>query len=96
MRNFLKYYNDLPPLHIEMQDLAGEIESVNEDIQYDAAQIEKLNERIHTGYKLFKKHHVITTADLISLRDQLKNKLTESLNIAEEITCQGKRQWNHW
>ena len=77
-------------LHIEMQDLAGEIESVNEKIQYDVAQIEKLNERIHTGYKLFKKHHVSTTADLIKLRDELENKLSESLNIAEEIQSKEK------
>jgi DNA repair protein RecN (Recombination protein N) len=77
-------------LHIEMQDLAGEIDSVNEKIQYDAAQIEKLNERIHTGYKLFKKHHVSTTADLIKLRDELEDKLSESLNIAEEIHSKEK------
>ena len=77
-------------LHIEMQDLAGEIDSVNEKIQYDAAQIEKLNERIHTGYKLFKKHHVSTTADLIKLRDEIEDKLSESLNIAEEIHSKEK------
>ncbi len=62
----------LSSVQIEMQDLAGEIELVNEDIQYDAGQIEKLNERIHTGYKLFKKHGVTTTADLIELRNQLQ------------------------
>jgi len=77
-------------LHIEMQDLAGEIDSINEKIQYDAAQIEKLNERIHTGYKLFKKHHVSTTADLIKLRDEIEDKLSESLNIAEEIHSKEK------
>jgi DNA repair protein RecN (Recombination protein N) len=89
---FRAYHDKLPEIlqrlasaHIEMQDLAGEIESVNEDIQFDSVQIEKLNERIHTGYKLFKKHTVSSTADLIKLRDQLQNKLFESLNIAEEI-----------
>jgi DNA repair protein RecN (Recombination protein N) len=80
----------LSSVHIEMQDLAGEIELVNEDIQYDAAMIEKLNERIHTGYKLFKKHGVTTTAGLIELRNQLQNKLFESLNIAEEIHAKEK------
>ncbi|HEY4156315.1 MAG TPA: AAA family ATPase, partial [Puia sp.] len=44
--------------YIELQDIAGEVESVNEDIRYDPAQIETLNERIHTGYRLFKKHNV--------------------------------------
>ena len=89
---FRSYHDKFPDLlqrlasmHIEMQDLASEIESVNDDIQYDPEQIEKLNERVHTGYKLFKKHHVSTTAELIVLRDQLQEKLSESLNIAEEI-----------
>jgi DNA repair protein RecN (Recombination protein N) len=89
---FRAYHEKFPEIlqrlssaHIEMQDLAGEIESVNDDILFDADQIEKLNERIHTGYKLFKKHNVSTTAELILLRDHLQNKLSESLNIAEEI-----------
>jgi len=80
----------LSSLHIEMRDLAGEIDSVNEQIQFDAAEIEKLNERIHTGYKLFKKHHVNSTSDLIRLRDELGNKLTESVGIAENIHAREK------
>ncbi len=80
----------LSSLHIEMQDLAGDIESVNEQIQFDAVQIEKLNERIHTGYKLFKKHHVHTTSELISRRDELGNKLSESVSIAENIHVREK------
>jgi DNA repair protein RecN (Recombination protein N) len=75
----------LASAHIELRDLADEIESVNDHIQFDAEQIEKLNERLHTGYKLFKKHNVSKTADLIWLRDELQNKLFESLNIADEI-----------
>ena len=95
---FRDYHEKFPEIlqrlasaYIELQDLSGEIESVNDDIQYDAAQIEKLNERIHAGYKLFKKHSVSSTAELISLRDELQNKLSESLNIAEEIHAQEKK-----
>jgi DNA repair protein RecN (Recombination protein N) len=80
----------LSSLHIEMRDLAGEIESINEQIQFDAAQIEKLNERIHTGYKLFKKHHVNSTSELIRRRDELGNKLSESVGIAENIHAREK------
>ena len=80
----------LSSLHIEMRDLAGEIESVNEQIQFDAAEIEKLNERIHAGYKLFKKHHVNTTSELINRRDELGNKLSESVGIAENIHAKEK------
>jgi DNA repair protein RecN (Recombination protein N) len=80
----------LSSLHIEMQDLAGEIESANEQIQFDAAQIEKLNERIHAGYKLFKKHQVNSTSELIRRRDELGNKLSESVSIAENINAREK------
>ncbi len=80
----------LASVYIELQDLSGEIESVNDDIQYDAAQIENLNERIHTGYKLFKKHSVSSTSELINLRNQLQTKLTETLDIAEKIHAQEK------
>jgi DNA repair protein RecN (Recombination protein N) len=80
----------LSSLHIELQDLAGEIDSVNEQIQFDVAQIEKLNERIHTGYKLFKKHHVNSTNELIGRRDELGNKLSSSVSIAEDIHAREK------
>lgn len=75
----------LSSVHIEMQDIAGEIESINDDIRFDAAQIDQLNERLHLGYKLFKKHQVNTTADLIRIRQELSVKLSAALNIAEEI-----------
>src|SRR6185437_7519949 len=81
----------LQSLYIEAQDIASEIESVNEEIQYDPEQIEKLNERIHAGYKLFKKHNVRSTSELISLRQELENKLQETLNIAEEIHAKEKQ-----
>jgi DNA repair protein RecN (Recombination protein N) len=80
----------LSSVYIELKDLSSEIESVNKEIQFDPAQIEKLNERIHIGYKLFKKHNVSSTSDLISRRENLQNKLSESLNIAEEIHAREK------
>jgi DNA repair protein RecN (Recombination protein N) len=89
-QRFPEILQRLSAVHIEIQDLAGEIESLNDDIQYDAAQIEKLNERVHTGYKLFKKHNVSSTSELIRLHLELKNKLSESLNIAEEIHAKEK------
>ena len=95
---FVNYHSKFPELirrlqslHIEAQDIAAEIESVNEEIQYDPEQIEKINERMHSGYKLFKKHNVRTTAELISLRQELENKLEETLNIAEEIHAKEKQ-----
>ena len=75
----------LSSVHIELQDIAEEMESVNDSIQHDPARTELLNERIHTGYKLFKKHNVRSTAELIRLQQELGNQLQDVLNLAEAI-----------
>ncbi len=75
----------LSSVHIEIQDIAGEIDAINNGLSYDAKEIDQLNERIHIGYKLFKKHQETTTAGLIRIQAELGEKLTAALNIAEEI-----------
>ena len=75
----------LSSVHIEVQDIAGEIESINDGLRFDAAHLDQLNERIHLGYKLFKKHQVTTTEGLIRIREELREKLSSALNIAGEI-----------
>jgi DNA repair protein RecN (Recombination protein N) len=80
----------LSSVHIEVQDISGEIGSINDGLTYDAAEIDRLNERIHLGYKLFKKHQVNSTEGLIRVRSELGEKLTAALNIAEEIHSKEK------
>jgi DNA repair protein RecN (Recombination protein N) len=87
---FRELLKRLQSVHIEVQDIASEMESLSEEVVYDPAQIEKLNERIHSGYKLFKKHNVRTTAELIGIREDLENKLQAVLNIGEEIRTREK------
>ncbi len=88
---FAEIIRRLVSAYIELQDLAGEIESINDEIQYDPEQIEKLNERIHTGYKLFKKHNAHSTGELIRLEEGLESKIQEVLNLAEEINAKEKQ-----
>jgi DNA repair protein RecN (Recombination protein N) len=75
----------LTSAHIELQDIADEVEGINDDVQYDPRRIEELNERIALGYKLQKKHGVKTTAALLGIRHELGEKLQAVLNIDELI-----------
>jgi DNA repair protein RecN (Recombination protein N) len=70
---------------IELQDIADEVERVNNHVNYDPKQIEQLNERISAGYKLLKKHGVHTTNELLVLKNVLEEKLQAVLNIDEAI-----------
>jgi DNA repair protein RecN (Recombination protein N) len=74
-------------VHIELQDIAGEVESINEAVNYDPRRIEEINERLSAGYKLLKKHGLHTTAELLTLQRQLEYKLQDSLQVEESIAA---------
>jgi len=97
LHNFSSFHPELPLLsermlsvQIELQDIAGEVERINDHINYDPRKIEEINERLSAGYKLLKKHGVQTTAELLALRDQLEDKLRASLNVDESIAAREK------
>lgn len=65
---------------IDLKDVADELEIIESGINYDAEQINIINERISLGYKLQKKHGVQTTNELIEIQKGLAIKLDAILN----------------
>ncbi|HET6766031.1 MAG TPA: DNA repair protein RecN [Chitinophagaceae bacterium] len=70
---------------LELQDIAGDLDSISSEVNYDPKKIEQLNERLSLGYKLLKKHGVKTTPELLAIQKQLEEKLQAELNIDESI-----------
>jgi DNA repair protein RecN (Recombination protein N) len=70
---------------IEIQDVADELEGIDDGIHYDAERINTVNERISAGYKLQKKHGVTTTAQLLAIQETLQQKLDAVFNITTNI-----------
>ena len=75
----------LQSAQLELQDIAGDIDSISDHINYSPEKIEQLNDRLTLGYKLFKKHGVKTTGELLAIQKQFEEKLQAVLNIDEEI-----------
>lgn len=75
----------LQSAQIELQDISSEASDISDHINVDPQELERINERLSTGYRLFKKHGVKTTADLLSIKEQLAEKLQAVLNIDETI-----------
>lgn len=80
----------LQSVQIELNDIAGELEHLNEGVQFDPKRIEEVSERIATGYRLLKKHTVSDTAGLLAIQQQLSDKLLAVLNIDDAILAAGK------
>lgn len=86
------FHPDIAGLHermkssvIELQDVADELERIDENISYDAQKIQHANDRLSAGYKLFKKHGVNSTTELLSIQETLQQKLLTVLNISNTI-----------
>ena len=61
--------------YIELKDIAQEVNSLLEDIDFDPAELDTVNERLDRLYSLQKKYHAEDTEALIALRDSLKLQL---------------------
>lgn len=81
----------LQSAQIELADIAGEVEHINDQVHFDPQKIEQLNERISAGYKLLKKHGVHTTTELLAIKNGLEEKLQAVLNIDEAIGVKEKK-----
>ncbi len=75
---------------IELQDIADEIHRINETVYFDENKINTLNERLALGYRLFKKHNVTTTQELLSIKNNLQMQLEETTNLSESISQKEK------
>lgn len=97
LQGFSSFHPQLPELikrlqssQLELQDIASDLESLSNHINYSPEKIEQLNERLTLGYKLLKKHGVKTTAELFVIQKQFEEKLQAVLNIDEEIAQKEK------
>lgn len=98
LQQFSSFHPELPAVasrlqsaYIELQDIADEIDRINNHIGSDAERLETINERLSLGYRLLKKHGVATTNELIAIRNNLNEKLQEVLNIDEAIATAEKK-----
>lgn len=60
---------------IELQDIAGTLESEGESIDYDPMRLEELQSRLNTLYSLEQKHHVGSSEELTELMKRMKERL---------------------
>jgi DNA repair protein RecN (Recombination protein N) len=86
----------LHSLQIELQDISGEIDSLNNKVNFDAEKINALNERMSQGYALLKKHNVQTTAELLEIKNELSGKLEQINNLSDLIVEKEKQSIQYY
>ncbi len=71
--------------YIELKDLAQDISSQLERVDFDPAELDAVNNRLDRLYDLEKKYHVETVSELIEKRDELQRQLSNIENSDEAL-----------
>lgn len=71
--------------YIDLKDIAGDISSQAEEVNFDPERLEFVENRLSQLYTLLKKHGKETIAELIQMRDDLDEKLQHFDNSDEEL-----------
>ncbi len=78
-------------IRIELKDIAGDVDSALENIEYDPVRLNYVNERLQTIYDLQKKHRVNTIAELLALAQELRDRLS-GIENADELIAEKERK----
>ncbi len=71
--------------YIELKDVSNEMESVEQQVQYNPKRIEEVNLRLDTMSRLQNKHQVKQIEELLEIRDRLELKLKDISSLEGEI-----------
>lgn len=93
LENIAAFHQEIPALSdrirsvsIELDDIASELQQINDEVEFNEERIAFIHERLDTGYKLLKKHGVQTTQELLSIKNELQQKLDQALNLDEALS----------
>lgn len=75
----------LDAILIDLEDFARECERIAEQTEYDPQRIAEVQERLNVIYKLQKKHGLSNVAELLTLQENLEQKLHGFTNLDASI-----------
>lgn len=70
---------------IELRDVANEIENLEQSVDLNANSLQQAEERLDLAYRLFKKHQVNATADLLQIQNELETDLMQHSQSSERL-----------
>lgn len=83
--------------YIELKDISQEVSSQEEEIEFNPARLDEVNERLNLIYTLQQKHRVTTVDELLTLSEDFATKLsaiTSSEENVEELKARCEALYN--
>lgn len=83
--DYKSLYDRIQSVLIETDDIASELEQMQEGVEADPERLEVVNGKLQQLYDLQKKHHTDSVTDLIAIREELAQKVDAVANIESKI-----------
>ena len=80
-----QYLERIDSTKIELKDIAQDLDNLQDSTQFDADSLNEIQERYDLIQRLMLKHHVQNYEDLLTIREELHQKMGAFENIDEEI-----------
>ena len=80
------YLERLESVVIEVRDIASDISSLAEDVEYSPTRLQQVTERLDNLFALEQKHHVSSSEELIALADNIRSQLDSLADYEDNIS----------
>jgi DNA repair protein RecN (Recombination protein N) len=70
---------------VELKDIAGDVEDVADGVEVNDERMETVSQRLDLLYQLIKKHQKTSLDELIEVRDELRQRITQFENLDEAL-----------
>lgn len=80
-----QYLERIESTKIELKDITQDLDNLQDSTQFDAESLNEIQERYDLIQRLMLKHHVQNYEDLLTIREELHQKVGAFANIDEEI-----------
>jgi len=83
---YKKLYERILSVKIEVDDISNELVYLNENVNFEPSELEKLNNRLQLIYNLQQKHLVKTVTELIAIQHKLATEVSVAENSVAVIS----------
>ena len=76
-KEYQELANRITSIKIEMDDIVSELETANENVDFNPNEVEEINDRLQLLYNLQKKHYVNSNQELLLVFEELSDKVRQ-------------------
>ncbi len=90
--SYQNLFNRIESVRIELDDILREIESEDENIEFDESRKQEVSQRLSTLYTLLQKHRVGNVTELLAVQEEFEVKASKVTNL-DSMLADLKQKW---